>query len=166
MVALLVLGLAVGVAPAAADEESARGLRGMRRVSVQITFSPLHSGLTADDLQGRLEEMLRAAVPAAPVIDARSADRLHLTVSVRATSTSDLRGFYLPLSGYYGIGPVRLAVERQVTVAGIQGAVRAVVWQQEMQARARWRDSGAEVMTLLEDLVEAFLGDYRRAAGP
>ena len=137
----------------------------MRRVSAQVTFSPLHSGLTAEDLQGRLEELLRAAQPA-PVIDARSADRLNVIVSVRATSTSDLRGFYLPLSGYYGIGPVRLAVERPVTIGGVPGTVRAVVWQLEMQARARWRDSGAEVMVLLEDLVEAFLGDYRRAAAP
>lgn len=160
MPALLLAG-----APAAADEESARALRGLRRVTVQITFSPVHAGLGADELQERLEELLRVSAPA-PVIDARSPDRLHLTVGVRATSTSDLRGFYLPLSGSYGIGSVRLAVERIVTIAGVPAPVRALVWQAERPARARWRDSAAEVVHLLEDLAEAFLEDYRRAMSP
>ena len=157
--------LFVGAGAAGADEESARALRGMRRVSLEITFSPLHTGLSAEDLQERLEEVLRAAPPA-PVIDPRSADRVRLTVAVRSVSTSDLRGYYLPLSGYYGIGPVRLTVERLVTIAGVPAPVRAVVWQAEKQARARWRDSAAEVMDILEDLAEAFLDDYRRVNAP
>ena len=160
--ALLLAGVA---GPAAADEEASRGLRGLRRVAVQITFSPVHVGLSADELQERLEELLRVSAPS-PVSDRRSLDRLHLTVGVRATTTSDLRGFYLPLSGSYGIGPVRLAVERVVTIAGVPAPVRAIVWQAERQARARWRDSAAEVVGLLEDLVEAFLDDYRRATSP
>lgn len=161
---LLGVGLALG-GPAGAVEESVRALQGLRRVALEITFSPAHPGVPVEDLQNRLEEILRASAPA-PALDPRSPDRLRLTVSVRAYSTSELRGFYLPLSATYGIGPVRLSVERLVTLPGVAAPLRAVVWQTERPARGPWRTSATEILGLVDDLAEAFLEDYRRALSP
>jgi len=147
-------------------DESVRGLRGLRRVAVEIAFSPAHPGVPTDDAQGRIEEVLRGSLPAAPVIDARSPDRLRLIISVREVSSSELRGFYLPFSGSYGIGLVRLAVERAVTLPGQSAPVRAIVWQAERHARADWRRSAAEILDIAQDLAEMFVEDYRRAQAP
>jgi len=147
-------------------DEAARGLQGLRRVSVDIAFSPAHPGVPVEAVQARLEEILRAGQPAAPITDARSTDRLRLAISVRNYTSSELRGFYLPFSGSYGIGAVRLALERSVTIPGVAGPVRGVVWQAERQAKGPWRTSATEILGLVEDLAEAFLDDYRRADGP
>jgi hypothetical protein len=153
--------------PARAADEALRGLAGLRRVAIDIVFSPAHPGVPVEDLQNRLDEILRSAAPAAPAIDARAPDKLRLTVAVKQHSTSELRGFYLPFSASYGIGTVRLAVERPVMLAGTAGPpVRGVVWQAERPARAAWRSSATEIIGLLEDLAEVFLDDYRQAMAP
>ena len=163
----LCLALAGAGAPAAeAVEESVRGLQGLRRVAIEIAFSPAHSGVPADDAQSRIEDVLRGSLPTAPVLDARSPDRLRLTISVREVSSSELRGFYLPFSGSYGIGLGRLAAERMVTVPGAPAPVRAVVWQVERHPRAAWRAAADAILGLAEDLAELFVEDYRRALGP
>ena len=163
------LGLAcaaLGQAPARAADETLRGLAGLRRVAIDIAFSPAHPGVPVEDLQNRLDEILRSAAPAAPAIDPRATDKLRLLVAVKEYSTSELRGFYLPFSGSYGIGTVRIAVERPVVLQGTTGPpVRAVVWQAERPAKAAWRASASEIIGLLEDLAEVFLGDYRQAVG-
>lgn len=164
LVALLSLGLALP-RPGQAVDEAVRGLQGLRRVALVISFSPAHPGVPAEDLERRLEEMLSATQPA-PLLDPRSPDRLRLTVSVSGISTSDLRGFYLPLSGKYGIGQVRLSVERLASINGVGAPVRAVVWEAERQARGPWRSSATEIMAIADDLAEAFLDDYRRALSP
>lgn len=158
----------VGASATAAEavEESVRGLQGLRRVAVEIAFSPAHAGVPADDAQSRIEDVLRGSLPTAPTLDARSPDKLRLTISVREVSSSELRGFYLPFSGSYGIGLVRLAMERMATVPGPQTPVRAVVWQVERHTRASWRASADEILGIAEDLAELFVEDYRRALGP
>jgi len=153
-------------ASAESAEESVRGLQGLRRVAVEIAFSPTHPGVPVDDAQARIEEVLRGALPTAPIIDGRSPDRLRLIISVREISSSELRGFYLPFSGSYGIGLVRLAAERMVTAPGVSTPVRAVVWQVERHTRASWRASADEILGLAEDLTELFVEDYRRALAP
>jgi hypothetical protein len=165
--ALALACVALGRAlPALAADETLRGLAGLRRVAIDIAFSPAHPGVPVEDLQHRLDEILRSAAPAAPAIDARAPDKLRLTVAVKQYSTSELRGFYLPFSGTYGIGTVRLAVERPVLLQGMTAPpVRAVVWQAERPARAAWRASAVEILSLLEDLAEVFLDDYRQAMG-
>src|SRR5262249_46644798 len=60
--------------------------------------------------------------PNAPAPDSKSPDRLRLVIAVREVSGNELRGFYLPMSGTYGIGSVRLTVERQVVVVGERGS--------------------------------------------
>jgi hypothetical protein len=158
----LTLLLARGEPAPAAERWEA--LQSLPRVAVEITFSPNHPDLTPEEVRSRLEEALRRSPPA-PAVDPASADRLRLAVSVRSYSTSDLRGFYLPLSQTYGIGPVHLSVERPAVISGLPTPVRATVWQAERQAKSRWRGSAAEILDLADELAASFLRDYRRALG-
>ena len=147
------------------------GLRGLKRVAVEVVFTPDHPQLAPEVVEKRLEDVLLAN-PNAPRPDAKSPDRLRLVVAVREVSANELRGYYLPMSGTYGIGSVRLAVERQVVVMGeppragagppAAGApIPALVWQVERQARGPWRRSGAEIMALVDDLVATLVEDMR-----
>lgn len=151
--------------PASAADEAVRGLQGLRRVGLEVVFSPVHPLVPVEDLERRIETLLGQGRPA-PALDERSPDRLRLTVSVHEIGSSVLRGFYLPFSGTYGIGSVRLAVLRLVTLAGSAAPLPAVVWQVDAQARGPWSRSGREVLTLAEELVEDFLDDYRKAVAP
>jgi hypothetical protein len=141
------------------------GLHALSRVALVVTVSPVHADLTTDELRRRVADVLRQTQPA-PAIDASSADRLHLTVAVRSYSSADLRGFYLPFSGLYGIGPVRLAVERPALLPGLAAPTLVQVWQAERQAKGRWQNSAAEILELASEVLASFLVDYRRALGP
>jgi hypothetical protein len=149
---------------AAAGGERWDALRLLPRVGLEITLSPNHPELSTEDVRKRIEDGLRGAHPA-PVLDPASRDRLHLIAAVRRYSSTELRGFYLPLSGSYGIGPVRLAVERVAVIPGLGTPIAAQVWQAERQAKGPWRASAAEVLRLTDEVVASFLGDYRRAQG-
>jgi hypothetical protein len=161
--------VAAGAATAAAAAWP--GLKGLKRVALEVVFTPDHPQLAPEVVEKRLEDALLAN-PNAPRPDANSTDRLRLVVAVREVSGSDLRGFYLPMSGTYGIGSVRLAVERQVLLAGeptrpgappaaVGPPIPALVWLVERQARGPWRRSGAEIMALIDDLVATFVEDLR-----
>jgi len=154
----------VAIAPLARSGERWEGLQGVQRVAVDVTVSPNHPDLVTEEVRRRIEEGLRRSQPA-PLVETASADRLHLTVGVRAYSSSELRGFYLPLSQAYGIGPVRLVLERPAQVSGIGAPIAAQVWQAERQAKGMWRNSAAEILELTDEVVAAFLVDYRRALG-
>ena len=155
--------LALWLSPGAGAERW-EGLQSLPRVAIEITFSPNHPDLTPEELRRRIEETLRRAQPA-PLLDQASADRLRLTVSIRSYSTSDLRGFYLPLSQDYGIGPVRLSLERPAAISGLPTPVWATVWQTERQAKGPWRTSATEILELCDEVAASFLTDYRRALG-
>ena len=142
--ATLALALILGLSAPVDGAERWDGLRVLPRVALEVTVSPVHPDLAPDELRWRVEDVLRQAQPA-PVIDAGSADRLHLTVAVRSYSSADLRGFYLPFSGFYGIGPVRLAVERPALLPGLAAPTLVQVWQAERQAKGRWQNSAAEI---------------------
>jgi hypothetical protein len=150
--------------PAGAAERW-EALQAVPRVALEVTFSPHHPDLTAEEARRRLEESLRRNQPA-PLVDAASADRLRLTISVRSYSSSELRGFYLPLSQAYGIGPVRLWLERPAAISGLPHPLWAIVWQTERQAKGPWRTSAAEILELADEVAGSFLADYRRALGP
>ena len=163
------LDMAPALPLAAADAAAWPGLRGLKRVGIEVIFAPDHPQLAPEVIEKRLEDAL-LATPNAPAPDPGSTDRLRLVVAVREVSGNELRGFYLPMSGTYGIGTVRLAVERQALVAGERGSapgapVPALVWQVERQARAPWRRSGAEIMGLVDDLVATFVEDLRGDGG-
>lgn len=168
LVAIVVLSslmAAVLATPAVGQAPATAGLKGLGRVAIEVTLAPDHPGVIPAELERRLDATLRAAQPA-PHVDRRSPDVLRLAVAVRRVSTTELRGYYLPFSGSYGLGSVRLAVVRAVAVPGVAGPVGAVVWQAERLAHAPWRRSGAEIAGLLDELVTAFLEDYRQAVGP
>ena len=157
---LLGLLLTVLVAGAARVDAAWPGLRGVKRVAIEVVFAPDHPQLAPEVVEKRLEDALLAN-PAAPKPDPRSADRLRLVVAVRQVTTSDLRGYYLPWSGYYGVGTVRLAVERQMILPGSPptAAIPAIVWQVDRHALGPWRRSREEIMALIDDLVATLIAD-------
>ncbi len=107
---------------AVAGEASAQGLTGLRRVSLAVDLQHPIDTLSVEDLLGRLEEGLRQTEPAMSASESAT-DRLRLTVSVRPVSATILRGYWLPFSGTYGVGPVTLEVERRVTLPGAAPAL-------------------------------------------
>jgi hypothetical protein len=157
--------VALLLATTAAAQAPAAGLGALRRLAIEVVVAPDHPGVSVPELTRRLDAALRAARPELAV-EAGSADVLRLTVAVDRVGATELRGFYLPFSGFYGIGAVRLAMERAVTVPGVAGPVRAVVWQAERPVRGAWDRSGAAIAARVDALLTAFLEDYRRAAGP
>ncbi len=50
-------------------------------------------------------------------------------------------------------------------IAGLQGPLWATVWQSERQAKGPMRRSADEILELVDEVVNAFLADYRRALG-
>jgi hypothetical protein len=157
-----VAALAV-VAPASDAAERWETIQALPRVAVEVTLSPNHPELLVEDLRRRVADALRRD-PVAPAVETQSPERLHLIVAVRAYSSSELRGFYLPLSQSYGIGPVRLVLERPAQVPGLAAPIVVPVWQAERQAKGPWRTSAAQVLELTDEVVAAFLEDYRLAA--
>jgi hypothetical protein len=151
-------------APAAAQAPAA-GLAALHRVAIEVVVSPGHPGVAADELARRLDAALRTA-RLGLAVDPGSADLLRLTVAVDRVGATELRGFYLPFSGFYAIGAVRLAIVRAVTLPGVADPVRAVVWQAERPIRGPWDRSGAAIAPLADALLAELLEDYRRAAGP
>ena len=154
--ALVTTLLAVGA------EASAQGLTGLRRVSLAVDLQQPVDTLTVEDLLARLEDGLRQAEPPISVHESAT-DRLRLVVSVRPVSATTLRGFWLPFSGTYGIGPVMLELERVVSLPGIPRPFPAVVWQADRTATGPWQTAGAEIMRLTDELVAEWLAIRRQA---
>jgi len=155
--ALLLAAPSVGQATA----EPVRALAGITSIGVEVELDPSQDSLSSGDLAQRIETRVRAAAPALTV-DPASPTRLRLTVRVRPHNATALRGFWLPFSGTYGIGPVRLSVERTATVAGVAAPLPASVWQAERQAAGPWRQSPAEIVKLVDQALSDFLDAYRR----
>jgi hypothetical protein len=150
---------APSVAHATADPASA--LAGVTTIGVDVELHPSQESLSPEQLAHRIETRLRAAAPALTV-DPASPTRLRLTVRVRPYNATALRGFWLPFSGTYGIGPVRLSVERTAVVTGTSAPLLASVWHAERQAAGPWRESPAEIFKLLDQALSDFLDAYQR----
>jgi hypothetical protein len=156
-VALLLTAAWVSDSPA----EPVPALAGLTAIGVDVELDPSQESLSSGELARRIEARLRAGAPALS-LDPASPTRLRLTVRVRPYNATALRGFWLPFSGTYGIGPVRLSVERTATVAGAPTPLVASVWHAERQAAGPWRESPAEVFALLDENLTDFLGAYHR----
>jgi hypothetical protein len=141
--------------------EPARGLAGLTTLGVDVDLDSSQDSLSSEQLARRIDARLRTAAPAL-TLDPASPVRLRLTVAVRPYSATTLRGFWLPFSGTYGIGPVRLSVERTAMVTGMSTPILASVWNAERQAAAPWRDSPAEILRLLDETLSDFLAAYNR----
>src|SRR5262245_9761791 len=144
---------------AAADP--ARSLAGLTTIGVDVDLDPSQTSLSPEELTRRIDVRLRAAAPAL-TLDPASPSRLRLTVFVRPYGATALRGFWLPFSGTYGIGPVRLSVERMATVTGASTPVLASVWHAERQAAGPWRDTPTEIAKLLDEALSEFLDAYHQ----
>lgn len=156
------LALALALGSARAPAEAAAGLAGLRRVSVSVELAHPLEPVAADDLVTLIEDALRGADPPLAIHEA-AADRVRLTVAVGPVSATALRGFWLPFSGTYAIGSVRLAVERIVTAPGIARPFPAIVWQAERVVTGPWSSGGAAVAQLLDEMLGELL-DARRQA--
>jgi len=159
-----VLALSVAllfVAPSVATAEPTSALAGVTTIGVDVELHPSQESLSPEKLVHRIETRLRAAAPALTV-DPASPTRLRLTVLVRPYNATALRGFWLPFSGTYGIGPVRLSVERIAMVTGTSAPLLASVWHAERQAAGPWRESPAEIFKLLDQALSDFLDAYHR----
>jgi hypothetical protein len=144
------LALVVAVTPAVAGI-----LDDVARIAVSVEMEHPVEGTAVDALERRLSAFL---VDLAPVLtlDAASPDHLRLTVAVRPHSSSALRGYYLPFSGTYAIGTVRLSLERAVQLPGrVPRTVPAIVWQRERAVATRWAAAGAAVDGAVAELLEA-----------
>ena len=159
-----VLALSVALLLAAqsvATAEPTSALAGVKTIGVDVELHPSQESLSPQQLAHRIETRLRAAAPALTV-DPASPTRLRLTVLVRPYNATALRGFWLPFSGTYGIGPVRLSVERIAMVTGTSAPLLASVWHAERQAAGPWRESPAEIFKLLDQALSDFLDAYHR----
>jgi hypothetical protein len=145
---ILGLGLATVAAAAAAPGD-------VLRLAVVVDLEHPVEGADADDLGRSLASFVAARGPAV-ALDAVSPDRLRLTVSVLPYSSTALRGFFLPFSGTYGIGPVRLSLERAVSLPGrTSHTFTAIVWQRERVVATRWSAAGAAIGVAVQDLLDA-----------
>jgi hypothetical protein len=158
---VVIVASAVVTGATAADAQVA-GLARLRHVDVSVLVEYPLDVMTAEDLAARLLDGLSRAEPAFTVSD-RATDHIRLTVAVRPTSATALRGFWLPFSGTYGVGAVRLGVERVVTLPGVPRAFPAVVWQTERVAGAPWHASEREIVRLLDEMVAELLAARRQA---
>jgi hypothetical protein len=155
------LALTLGTGPARIPAEAAPGLAGLRRVSVSVELAHPLEPVAADDLVALIEDALRGAEPPLAVHEA-AADRVRLTIAVGPVSATALRGFWLPFSGTYGIGPLRLGVERMVTLPGVPRPFPAIVWQTERALTGPWHSAGAAVAQLVEEMMGELLEARRQ----
>jgi hypothetical protein len=163
---VVLLALLVVTSASVRAQDSARGLRGLARVTLDVSLSPDVVDLR-DEVEERMQQALREQ-PTAPALSREGADKLRLVVTVQAKNASALRGFWLPFSGIYAIGYVRLELERGLALPGSTppaAPVPAVVWQADRLVSAPWRHAEEEISDAVEKLVALFLEDYRRARG-
>lgn len=137
------------------------GLTGLQRVRVHVDVADREVAARVAAVADHLVAALRRADP--PIaVEAAAADALRVTVVVRPMSATELRGFWLPLSGTYAVGAVRLDVERMVTLPASPRPFPGVVWTTSRPVGVSWRAVGGEITRLLDAMVTELL-EARRA---
>lgn len=157
--ALLAALVVIGVGPVTADERAS--LIGLRHVSLRVEIAHPLPAMTADDLTAHLVVALREADRPLTIQDG-VADRIRLTVSVRPMNATTLRGFWLPFSGTYGIGTLRLAVERMVRLPGVPRPDPGIMWQAERTVGGSWRMTDRQIVRLLDEMATELLEARRQ----
>ena len=162
---VLVLALLAAMPGGAQEPDRARGgLRNLGRLALELSLPPDLAD-AARDLAGRVERAL-AATPGTLVLDRGSPDTLRVVATVRAEGATRMRGFWLPFSGTYAVGAVRLEVERPVLLPGATPAaapVPAIVWRRDRVIAGPWRHATTEIGGAVEELIRALLDDHGRA---
>jgi hypothetical protein len=136
------------------------GIAGEQRVHLGVDLVHPLPGITAEALSAHLVAALCGG-NAAATIRSDVADRLRLTVSVHPVSATALRGFWLPFSGMYGIGTLRLGLERLVTLPGGPRPVPALLWHAERPVGSPWGATGPQLLKRVDELAAELA-----AAGP
>jgi hypothetical protein len=148
---LLAAAFVVIVAGAVTAEERASLLE-LRAVSVSVEIAyPLRT-MTVEGLTAHVVTALRQSEPSLTIREALP-DRIQVSVSVRPVSATTLRGFWLPFSGTYGIGAVRLAVERMVNLPGASRPVPALMWHTERVVGGSWHVTDREIARLVDEMI-------------
>lgn len=163
LVAALGVALVLATPPGGSAGAEPR-LAGLTRADVRLDVSAPLTPLAAD-LARQLEERLAGATPPLE-LEPASPDRIRLVVGVVPVRATRLRGFWLPFSGTYGLGAVRLAVERPALAAGWSEPQPVVVWQAERQAAGPWSRTAGEVTGLVDELITELLEQRSRAPAP
>jgi hypothetical protein len=159
----LIAGVVIAVLATSAGAQLP-GLARLRQVDIAVDVDHPLDFMTPEDLSARLQDRL-GQVESSILVSDRSTDRIRLTVAVRPTSASTLRGFWLPFSGTYAVGAVRLGVERLVTMPGPPPrSFPAIVWQTERIVGVPWHAAEREISRVLDEMVAELL-DARRQAG-
>jgi hypothetical protein len=135
-------------------------IAGERQMPMAVELMYPLPGTAAEALSARLVAALCGG-NAAATIRSGVADRLRLTVSVHPVSATALRGFWLPFSGMYGIGTLRLGVERMVLLPGGTGPVPAIVWHAERPVGNPWRTTVQQIVNRLDEMAAELV-----ASGP
>jgi hypothetical protein len=135
----------------------------LRQVTLGVEITHPLPAMTTEDLTTHLGRALRAADPALTIRE-HVVDRIRLAVSVHPMSATTLRGFWLPFSGTYGVGTLRLTVERMVMVSGLPRPVPAILWHAERSVGGPWRTTDRQIVTLLHEMV-ADLMEAARVSG-
>ena len=143
----------------AADERAS--LVQLRQVSLSVEIAHPLPTMTVEDLTAHLVTALREAEP--PLMTRKGlTDRIRVIVSVRPMSATTLRGFWLPFSGTYGIGAVRLAVERLVILPGASRPFPALVWHTERTVGSSWQATDREIARLVDEMVSEMVEARRQ----
>ena len=164
---VVLLGVLLVIPTGPHAQDAARGLRGLARVAIEVSLSPDVVD-RRDVVEQRLAQALREQAPA-PAQVRDGADKLRLVVMIQAKNATELRGFWLPLSGTYAIGYVRLSIERAITLpdgGSPHLTAEAVVWQADQLIAGPWRQADSKIHDAVDKLARLFLEDYRRARGP
>ena len=152
----------VMVAGAAAADERTSFIQ-FSQVSLMVEIVHPLPAMTVQDLTTQLVTALREAEPPLTIREGLP-DRIRVIVSVRPMSATTLRGFWLPFSGTYGIGAVRLAVERLVNLPGASRPFPALVWHTERTVGSSWQLTAPEIARLVHEMVWEMV-EARRGVG-
>jgi hypothetical protein len=148
------------VAGAATASERA-SLIPFRQVSLSVEIVYPLPTMTAEALTAHLVTALRESEPSLITREGLP-DRIRVIVSVRPMSATILRGYWLPFSGTYGIGAVRLAVERLVNLPGASRPFPALVWHTERIVGSSWQVTDREIARLVDEMISEMVEARRQ----
>jgi len=152
--------MVAGAAPAE-ERASLAQLRQLRQVSLGVEVASPLPTTTVESLTAHLVTALREREPSLTTRDGLP-DRIRVVVSVRPMSATTLRGFWLPFSGTYGVGAVRLAVERLVSLPGASRPFPALVWHTERLVGGPWHMTDREIGTLVDEMISEMVEARRQ----
>jgi hypothetical protein len=158
---LVLLGALVVMVAGAATADERASLIQLRQVSLGVEIEHPLPTMTVDDLTAHVVTSLREAEPLLVTREGLT-DRIRVIVSVRPMSATTLRGFWLPFSGTYGIGAVRLAVERLVNLPGAPRPFPALVWETERVVGSSWQATDREIARLVDEMVREMVATRRQ----